>query len=131
MSVDIRSEVFTAIRNAVKAGKETIDVRKSKLILAIVKILKQEGYIRDFREIDDQRQGIIRLYLKYTPDKKSVLTDIQQVSTPGRRIYVKKDDPTKVLSGYGIGIISTSQGVMTDREARKLNLGGEYICKVW
>ncbi|MCM8765877.1 MAG: 30S ribosomal protein S8 [Candidatus Omnitrophica bacterium] len=131
MSRDLRSEVFTVIRNAVRVGKESVDVKKSKLILAIVKILKQEGYLRDYREIDDGKQGIIRIYLRYTPDKKCVLTDIQPVSTPGRRVYVKKDDKIKVLSGYGIAIISTPQGILTDREAKKRKLGGEYICKVW
>ena len=131
MSIEIRSEAFTAIRNAVRAGKETLDIRRSNLLLEIVKILKREGYIRDFREIDDKKQGLIRIYLKYGPDKKPVLTNIEQVSTPGRRVYVKKDDNIKVLSGYGIAILSTSKGILTDREARKLKVGGEYICKVW
>ncbi|MGE4357407.1 MAG: 30S ribosomal protein S8 [Candidatus Omnitrophota bacterium] len=131
MSIDIRSQVFTAIRNAVKERKDSLDVKRSRLILEVVKILKREGYIRDFREIEDNKQGLIRIYLKYTPDKKSVLNNIQQVSKPGRRVYVKKDDDIRVLRGYGIAIISTSRGVLTDREARKMKLGGEYICKVW
>ncbi|MCM8783512.1 MAG: 30S ribosomal protein S8 [Candidatus Omnitrophica bacterium] len=131
MSIDLRSQVFTTIRNAIKERKENLDVRKSKLILEIVKILKKEGYINDFREIDDKKQGIIRIYLKYGPDKKCVLNNIQQVSKPGRRVYVRKDDNMKVLGGFGMAIISTSRGIITDREAKKLKLGGEYICKVW
>lgn len=131
MSIDIRSQAFTAIRNAIRAGKENLDIKRSKLLLEVVKILKREGYIRDFREIADKKQGLIRVYLKYGPDKKCVLTDIQQVSTPGKRVYIKKDDNISVLQGYGTAILSTSKGVLTDREARKLRVGGEYICKVW
>jgi len=131
MSLDTRADALTAIRNASAVGKEKVDVRKSKLLLEVVKILKKEGFVRDFREIDDKKQGLIRVYLKYNPDKKSLITGIKQISKPGLRVYAKKEDKIRVLRGYGIAILSTSKGVVTDREAKKLNLGGEVICNVW
>lgn len=131
MSLDIRANAFTSIRNAAAAGKENVDIKKSKLLLEIVNILKKEGFIRDFREIDDKRQGLIRVYLKYGPDKRCMITGIKQVSKPGLRVYARRKEDVRVLRGYGISVLSTSRGVLTDREAKKLNVGGEVICRVW
>ena len=98
----------------------------------ILNILKKEDYIKNFKVIDDKKQGIIRAYLKYgEEDKKPVITEIKRVSKPGLRVYVKKEDLPRVLSGLGTAVISTSRGVMTDKEARKEHLGGEVICYIW
>lgn len=131
MSLDTRANALTVIRNAAAVGKEKVDIKKSKLLLEVTKILKKEGFVRDFREIEDKKQGLLRLYLKYGPDKECAITGIKQVSKPGLRVYAKRHDNIRVLRGQGIAILSTSKGVFTDREARKLNLGGEVICHVW
>lgn len=131
MSLDIRANAFTAIRNASRVGKEKVDIKRAKLLLEVAKILKQEGFIRDFREIEDKRQGLIRIYLKYGPDKKCMISGIKQISKPGLRLYTKKGDKIKGMQGFGITILSTSKGILTDREAKRLNVGGELICQVW
>ncbi|HEY8342019.1 MAG TPA: 30S ribosomal protein S8, partial [Calditerricola sp.] len=97
----------------------------------IAEILKREGYIRDVEYIDDGKQGILRIFLKYGPNNERVITGIKRISKPGLRVYAKKDEIPRVLGGLGIAILSTSKGVMTDKEARKANVGGEVICYVW
>ena len=128
---DLIADAFTIIRNAARVKKEEVLIPYSKLLVKIMEILKREGYIENFKELDiPGRFKMIKVYLKYE-GKKSVINDIQRVSKPGRRIYVDKKNIPRVLQGYGIAIISTSSGVLTDKEARKLGVGGEYIGYVW
>ena len=127
---DTIADLLTRIRNAISAKHESVDVPASKMKKAIVNILLEEGYIREFEVIDDNKQGIIRITLKYL-GKKSVISGLKRISKPGLRIYVGKDELPKVLGGLGISLISTSKGIMTDKKARKLGLGGEVIAYVW
>lgn len=124
------ADAFTKIRNAVRAGKEKVDIKASNTLRSIVQILKNEGFINDFKFIEDNRQGIIRIYLKYH-DKKPALKEIKRISKPGKRIYARRKDLKPVLGGIGIAIITTSRGIMTDAEARRQNIGGEIICEVY
>ena len=128
---DPLADMLTRIRNANTAKLESTDIPSSKLKLRIAQILKQEGYLKDFTLIEDNRQGVLRVYFKYGPDNKGFIEGLKKISKPGRRVYVNKKQIPEVLGGLGIAIISTSQGVMTDSEARKLNLGGELLCTVW
>ena len=125
------ADMLTRIRNASSVFHETVDVPASKLKKEVARILKEEGYIRDYKVMDDGKQGMIRIYLKYAPPKRQVITGIKRISKPGLRVYVKRDSIPKVLGGLGIAILSTSRGVMSDREARRANVGGEVICYVW
>lgn len=125
------ADFLTRIRNATTVRKETVEVPASKMKRAIADILKREGFIRDYEYIEDGKQGILRLYLKYGPNKEKVITGLKRISKPGLRVYARKDQLPKVLGGLGIAIISTSRGLMTDKEARKRGLGGEVICYIW
>ncbi|MCG0238192.1 MAG: 30S ribosomal protein S8 [Firmicutes bacterium] len=125
------ADLLTRIRNANMVYHEKVEVPGSKMKRAIVEILKREGYIRDYEWIDDGKQGIIRIYLKYGPGKARVIQGLKRVSKPGRRIYAKKDQIPRVLGGLGIAILSTSKGIVTDKEARRLGVGGEVLCYVW
>ncbi len=126
------ADMLTRIRNANMAQKDNVDIPTSKLKARIAEILKEEGFIKNFKEIEGGNpQGILRLQLKYGPDGEKVITGLKRISKPGMRVYAKKDEIPRVLGGLGIAIISTSQGVVTDREARKMDLGGEVICYVW
>ncbi len=127
---DLIAEVFTRIRNALMAKKENLDVPSSTMILAILGILKRESYIDDFKAIQDKKQGTVRIYLKYVAGKPAI-TKIRRVSRPGLRLYVKKDKIPTVLRGRGIAIISTSQGLITNSEAKEKGFGGEVIGYVW
>jgi small subunit ribosomal protein S8 len=109
----------------------TVEIPGSKMKLAIATILKDEGYIKDFEFIEDGRQGIIRVYLKYGPNREKVITGIKRISKPGLRVYVNKDDVPRVLGGFGTAVISTSRGLMTDKKARKEGVGGEVVCYIW
>jgi len=125
------ADFLTRIRNANMVCHETVEIPSSKMKVAIASILKEEGYIKDFEVIDDARQGIIRIYLKYGPNKERVITGLKRISKPGLRVYVKKDEIPKVLGGLGTAVISTSRGLMTDKQARKEGVGGEVICYIW
>ena len=125
------SDMLTIIRNGSRAGKDRVDVKKSRLGEDILTILKREGYISNIKSVEDKKQGIVRVYLKYETGKVPVITDIKRISKPGLRIYVTNDNIPRVLNGYGIAIISTSRGVMTDKAARKEKIGGEVICYAW
>ncbi len=125
------SNLITNIRNAARARKETVDVPASKISQKILEICKGDGYIEDFRLLKDNKQGILKIYLKYEKDRKSVIRGLKRISKPGLRIYVERQRVPRVLNGLGVAIISTSKGVMTDREARKQKIGGELICEVW
>ncbi|MDN5293877.1 MAG: small subunit ribosomal protein [Eubacteriales bacterium] len=125
------ADFLTRIRNANMVYHEKVEVPASKMKLAIAKIMKEEGFIRDVEYIEDGKQGILRIYLKYGPNKEKVITGLKRISKPGLRVYCKKDEIPKVLGGLGIAIISTSKGLMTDKQARKEGLGGEVICYIW
>lgn len=125
------ADMLTRIRNANHAKHEFVDIPASKIKKEIVNILLEEGYIKGFDVIDDGKQGIIRIELKYQQNKERVITGIKRISKPGLRVYVGKEDTPKVLGGLGIAIISTSKGIVTDKKARKQGVGGEVICYVW
>ena len=128
---DSIADMLTRIRNAGAAKHETVDVPASKMKKAIAQILLDEGYIKSFRLVEDGKQGIIRITLKYGENKTSVISGLRRVSKPGLRIYTNCEDMPKVMRGLGIAIISTSKGVMTDKQARKENVGGEVLAFVW
>ena len=125
------SDFLTGVRNALRAKHRRVDVPASRLKAEIAKVLLRERFINNYKLIDDHRQGVLRIYLKYGPDEASVITGIRRMSTPGRRRYVGKGDIPKVMGGLGMSIVSTSKGIMTDREAREAGLGGELVCQVW
>ena len=125
------ADMLTRIRNAGAAKHETVDVPASKMKKAIAQILLDEGYIKSFQLIEDGKQGIIRIVLKYGENKTSVISGLRRVSKPGLRIYTNCEDMPKVMKGLGIAIVSTSKGVMTDKQARKENVGGEVLAFVW
>ena len=128
---DSSADMLTRIRNAGAAKHETVDVPASKMKKAIAQILLDEGYIKSFQLIEDGKQGIIRIVLKYGENKTSVISGLRRVSKPGLRIYTNCEDMPKVMKGLGIAIVSTSKGVMTDKQARKENVGGEVLAFVW
>lgn len=125
------ADMLTRIRNACMAGFEVVDIPSSKMKQEISRILKEEGYIKESKIINDQVQDIIRLYLKYDETNRPVITNLKRISKPGRRVYVKKDNIPRVLGGLGIAIVSTSKGIMADKNTRKAQLGGEVLCHVW
>jgi small subunit ribosomal protein S8 len=126
------ADMLTRIRNANRVHFKSVDVLNSRINLNVAKVLKKSGYISGYDIKKDPRaHEVLRIYLKYPDAKRTVMTDIQRVSKPGRRVYVKSEKIPQVLNGYGISILSTSRGVMTDKEARELSLGGELICNVW
>ncbi|HJC03420.1 30S ribosomal protein S8 [Ligilactobacillus hohenheimensis] len=125
------ADFLTRIRNANMAHHESVEIPASKIKHAIADILKDEGFIRDVEYIDDDKQGIIRVFLKYGKNKERVISGIKRISKPGLRSYVKADAVPKVLNGLGIAILSTSEGVMTDKDARAKNIGGEVLAYVW
>ncbi len=124
-------DALTCIRNGSRARKERVDLKASNLIEEILKILRRERFIHDYRRIDDKKQGIIRVYLKKTGESVRKITRIVRVSRPGLRIYTKTDSIPKVLSGLGICVISTPAGILSGDEAKKRAVGGEVLCKVW
>jgi len=125
------ADFLTRIRNALMAKHETTDIPASKLKWRLAEILKEEGYIADAQWVGDPPKQMIRITLKYDPGETSVIQTLQRISRPGRRIYVTADQLPKVLNGLGVAIISTSRGVMTDRECRQQHIGGEILCQVW
>ena len=128
---DTIADLFTRIRNANHARHKEVNVPSSNLKIEVVKLLKEEGYIKDYEFIKDNKQGIIRIQLKYDSSKKGVISGIRRVSRPGLRKYVKKDKVAKVLNGLGLSILSTSKGILTDRKAREMGVGGEVLCIVY
>ena len=132
MSVsDPVADFLTCVRNAVRAKHRKVDVPASKMKTEITKVLLRERYINNFKVIEDTRQGMLRLYLKYTAADEPVISGLKRISKPGRRVYVGKRRIPTVMAGLGTSIVSTSRGLMTDREAREAGLGGELICQVW
>ena len=125
------ADMLTRIRNANTVGHETVEIPASKIKISIAEILLEEGYINGFEVIDDNKQGIIKIEMKYAAGKERVITGIKKISKPGLKVYAKANEVPRVLGGLGIAIISTSKGVISDKEARKLGVGGEVICYVW
>ena len=125
------ADLLTRIRNANVVHHDKVEIPASKIKRAVVQILKEEGFVKDFEVLSDGKQGVIRVSLKYGPERDRVITGIKRISKPGLRVYAKKEQLPKVLGGLGIAIISTSQGIMSDKQARKIGLGGEVIAFVW
>ena len=125
------ADLLTRIRNAARVGHERVLVPASKVNLELVKLLRAEGYLQKYELVDNAPQGTIRVTLRYGPGKKSVITGLRRVSRPGLRVYVPKDKIPRILGGLGVAILSTSRGILSDREARRLGVGGEVICQVW
>jgi len=125
------ADMLTRIRNGIMASYDKVEVPCSKIKINIAKVLKFEGYIRNYKIIKDNRQGIIVIYLKYNEDKSPVIKGLERMSKPSCRVYSRCKKIPRVLNGLGINVISTSKGVMTDREARKMEIGGEIICSIW
>lgn len=125
------ADMLTRIRNASSVFHESVDVPASGLKVELARILKEEGYLRDYRVLEDGHRQTIRLWLKYAPPKRQVITGIKRISRPGLRVYAKSDQVPRVLGGLGTAVLSTSKGVLTDRDARKERVGGEVICYVW
>lgn len=125
------ADMLTRIRNANSVYHEQVDIPASKVKEAVVRILKEEGFIKDYEFINDGKQGILRVYLKYGPNREKVITGIKRISKPGLRVYAKREELPRVLGGLGLAIISTSQGIMTDKAARRAGLGGEVLAYVW
>jgi small subunit ribosomal protein S8 len=125
------ADLLTRIRNALIARHDRVDIPASRLKVAIVRILKDEGFIKNFKISRDNKQGCIRILLKYNERNAPVINGLSRVSRPGRRLYLKSSEVKPVLSGLGVMIVSTSRGVMTDKEARRHNLGGESLCQIW
>ena len=125
------ADMLTRIRNAGKAKFNSVDIPGSKMKIELAKVLKEEGYIRNYKFLKDNQQGILRIYLKYDPDQKPSIYSLERVSKPSRRVYLKSKDIKPVYNGLGIAVLSTSRGIMTDKQARKENVGGEILCTVW
>lgn len=125
------ADMLTRIRNANVVRHETVEMPASKIKKQIAEILKREGFIRDAEFIEDNKQGIIRIFLKYGPNQERVITGLKRISKPGLRVYTQSTEIPRVLGGLGIAIISTSKGIMTDKEARQVKSGGEVVCYVW
>jgi len=125
------ADMLTRVRNAQRASHELVNIPSSKLKVNVAKVLKSEGFIKNFRIISDGQHRFIKIFLKYDKEGVAIIEGIKRVSKPGCRVYAGSDEVPKVLNGYGINILSTSKGLMTDNEARKTGIGGEILCAVW
>ena len=125
------ADMLTRIRNAAKAKFKSVEVPGSKIKIEIARVLKEEGFIRNYKFVEDGKQGVLKIYLKYENNQSNVILGLDRVSKPSRRVYVGADDITPVLNGMGIAILSTSDGIMTDKQAREKHIGGELLCNVW
>ncbi|MDN5375264.1 MAG: small subunit ribosomal protein [Thermacetogenium sp.] len=131
MMTDPIADFLTRIRNANQVYRERVEVPASNMKKSLAEIMKREGFIKTYEVVDDGKQGILRLYLKYGPNRQKVISGLKRISKPGLRVYVKKDEIPKVLGGLGVAVISTSKGLMTDKQARQEGLGGEVVCYIW
>lgn len=131
MMSDPIADLLTRIRNASRAEHEKCDIPASKLKVRVTELLKDEGFIKNYRLIEDDKQGVLRVYLKYGTGNEKMISGLVRVSRPGRRVYVGKDKIPSILGGMGVAILSTSRGVMTDRESRRQQVGGEVLAYVW
>jgi len=125
------ADMLTRIRNANMVKHQKVDIPSSTMKVNLANVLRAEGFIKNYKVIADQKQGILRVYLKYIDEKDSVINEIKRVSKPGGRVYVKSEDIPKVKSGMGIAILSTSKGLLTDKAAREAQVGGEFVCTIW
>jgi small subunit ribosomal protein S8 len=130
-ATDPIADMLTSIRNALQAGHRRVDVPASQVKASIAEVLLREKFIQNFRKVENENQGVLRIYLRYTPDNASLIRGLKRVSRPGRRVYVKSADLPRILEGMGTAIVSTPQGIMTDKDARKQGLGGELLATVW
>jgi len=128
---DPLADMLTRMRNAGKAGFDKVDIPASRMKIALARIFKEEGFIKNYKVIKDNRQGILRVYLRYDDGQKPIIHRIERVSRPGLRVYVGHEDLPRVQGGLGVAVISTPKGVVTDKQARKLKVGGEVLCQVW
>ncbi len=128
---DFVADFLTVVRNAAKAKKDKVTVPSSKMTAKIAEILKEEGFVENVKAFSEEKKNYLRIHLKYIRGKKSAIQGLRRVSKPGRRIYVGSEEIPRVLGGLGVAIISTSQGILTDRQARQNKAGGELLCKVW
>ncbi|HHO48591.1 MAG TPA: 30S ribosomal protein S8 [Desulfobacteraceae bacterium] len=128
---DPLADMLTRIRNGVMAHYDSVEVPLSKIKVGVAKVLKQEGYINDYHILDKGVQGVLKIDLKYGPKNEKIITGIRRISKPGLRQYSKTGRIPKVMSGLGVAILTTSRGIMTDRDARSMNIGGELLCEVW
>jgi small subunit ribosomal protein S8 len=131
MTTDPIADMLTRIRNAARAKHPRLDMPASKLKVEIARILKDEGYLTNFKMVDEKGKRTLRIFLRYTPDRRSVITDLRRVSKPGARRYVGRTEIRPVVGGMGISIVSTPRGIMTGQSARKEGVGGELLCEVW
>ncbi len=125
------ADLLTRIRNAITAKREEVILPASKIKLEVAKILKNEGYIRNFKFVEDSKQGILKIHLKYDDSGRPIIRMLQRVSKPSRRVYCRRDEIPNILGGLGVAVLSTSKGIMTGQKASHLGLGGEVLCKVW
>jgi small subunit ribosomal protein S8 len=125
------ADMLTRIRNALKASQESVDVPSSKLKINLAKILKSEGFIKNFKVVPEGPQGTLRVFLKYDEKGTAIIGGIKRVSKPSRRVYAGYDELPPILNGYGVSVLSTSRGLMTDKQARRNRIGGEVLCAVW
>jgi len=125
------ADMLTRIRNATNARHERVDIPGSKMKKGIAQILKEEGFVKDFEWVNETPQGVIRVYLRYGPQKAKVITGLRRISKPGLRVYAQRDEIPRVLGGLGVAVISTSRGLMTDKRARTEGVGGEVLCYIW
>ena len=125
------ADMLTRIRNGVKAKFNSVDIPASKLKTELARVIKDEGYIKNYKFVQDGKQGVLRIYLKYGAGQKATIYGIERVSKPSRRIYVKSKEIKPVYNGMGVSILSTSKGIMTDKKARLENVGGEILCNIW
>jgi len=125
------SDMLTRIRNGGKAKFESVDIPGSRLKVEIAKTLKEEGYIKNYKFVEDDKQGTLRVYLKYVDGKTHAIYGLKRISKPSRRVYVNARENMPVLNGLGIAVLSTSKGIMTDKQARQENVGGEVLCNIW
>ncbi len=125
------ADMLTRIRNAARVRRKHVNVRASKVCAGICEVLKSEGYIEDYKRIEDGKQGLLRVYLRYGPGGEQIVSDLQRVSRPGCRVYSGAAEIPRPLDGLGVAIVSTSRGVMSDRQARQANVGGEVLCTVY
>ncbi len=131
MMTDPIADMLTRVRNANDVRHKTVEIPASNVKRSIANILKQEGFIKNYEFIKDNKQGTIRIHLKYGPDQEKIISGLKRISKPGLRVYVNNDELPKVLGGLGIAVISTSHGLMSDRQARETGIGGEVLCYVW
>jgi len=125
------ADMLAILKNGYMARKDTVEVKSSKLAESVMVILKREAFISNYKPVEDNRQGLLKVYLRYEKDNASAMRGLRRVSKPSRRVYVKNEDIKEVLGGIGIALISTSQGIMTDKEAKEKKLGGEILCNIW